>query len=471
MRKNYESYKKIYRQVVDLCIICVMTFLFYMIWERKLNHFMRTSFQGKGNLLVAFSYILFVCVFMQLWGGFKLGYSKLLNVVLSRFMAILTVNVLTYIQVILMIGTIDELWTTAYEMLGLSIVEMICCMLISLIGINIYTKLFPRHQVLQINGDYANHLSQKINSRDDKYQICEEISIHEPWETIQKKMAVYDTILLNDIPSSCKNKILKYCFDHSIRVYFTPKISDIIVRGTEVVNLFDSPLLLSRNIGLNFEQRFVKRLMDIVISVLGLLLFSPIMLLTAICIKLEDGGPVFFVQKRCTENGKLFDIYKFRSMIVDAEKDGKSRPASKNDDRITKVGNIIRKTRMDEIPQLINVLKGEMSIIGPRPERVEHVEKYCKQIPEFPYRMKVKGGLTGYAQVYGRYNTTAYDKLKMDLLYIVNYSLLLDVQILFETVKILFKKESTEGFSETQISGIREKEEKHENDENLDLES
>ncbi|MDE6925375.1 MAG: sugar transferase [Acetatifactor sp.] len=234
-------------------------------------------------------------------------------------------------------------------------------------------------------------------------------------------------------------------------------MSDIIVKGTEVVNLFDSPLLLCKNIGLNFEQRIMKRLMDVVISGLGLVITSPIMLITAISIKCNDGGPVFFKQDRCTLNGKVFSIYKFRSMIVDAEKDGKSRPALEDDDRITKVGKIIRKTRIDELPQLLNILKGEMSFVGPRPERIEHIEKYCKEIPEFSYRLKMKGGLTGYAQVYGRYNTAAYDKLKMDLLYIVNYSVLMDIQIIFETVKILFKKESTEGFSKQQIEQTIEK--------------
>ena len=143
-------------------------------------------------------------------------------------------------------------------------------------------------------------------------------------------------------------------------------------------------------------------------------------------------------------------IIKFRSMIVDAEKDGKPHPATENDDRITKVGKFIRACRIDELPQLFNILKGDMSIVGPRPERVEHVEKYTSMIPEFSFREKVKGGLTGYAQVYGKYNTTALDKLKLDLIYITNYSLLLDIQIIFETVKILFQKESTEGFSESQ---------------------
>jgi lipopolysaccharide/colanic/teichoic acid biosynthesis glycosyltransferase len=201
-------------------------------------------------------------------------------------------------------------------------------------------------------------------------------------------------------------------------------------------------------------MRFLKRFFDILLSGLALIILSPILLITAIAIHLEDGGPVFFRQERVTLNEKRFVILKFRSMIVDAEKDGKPHPAGENDDRITKVGKVIRACRIDELPQLINIIKGDMSIVGPRPERWEHVEKYKAEIPEFSYRCKVKGGLTGYAQVYGKYNTGALDKLKLDLLYITNYRLTLDVQIIIETVKILFIKDSTEGFEQNKIKEI-----------------
>ena len=186
-----------------------------------------------------------------------------------------------------------------------------------------------------------------------------------------------------------------------------------------------------------------------------LVVTSPIMIITAICIKIEDGGPVFFTQERCTINRKIFRIYKFRSMIVDAEADGVSRPAGANDERITRVGKVIRATRIDELPQLLNIVKGDMSLVGPRPERIEHVDKYCEKVPEFAYRLKVKGGLTGYAQVYGKYNTSAYDKLKLDLIYIENYSLLLDLKIVFMTLKVIFMKESTEGFTTEAIEKIK----------------
>ena len=162
------------------------------------------------------------------------------------------------------------------------------------------------------------------------------------------------------------------------------------------------------------------------------------MIISALAVKLYDRGPVFYKQKRLTLNGREFYVYKFRSMIVDAEKDGKARLASEEDDRITPVGKILRKFRVDEFPQLLNILKGNMSVVGPRPERPELTEEYKKEMPEFSFRLKVKAGLTGYAQVTGAYDTTPYDKLKMDLMYIENYSIRLDLQIILMTIKTMF---------------------------------
>jgi lipopolysaccharide/colanic/teichoic acid biosynthesis glycosyltransferase len=222
------------------------------------------------------------------------------------------------------------------------------------------------------------------------------------------------------------------------------------------LHFFDTPLLLARNSGLSIEQKLMKRCMDLLISAVGIIISSPFMLLTAAAIKLYDKGPVFFRQARVTNGGKIFYITKFRSMIVDAEKDGRVIPATERDPRITPVGRVIRATRLDELPQLFDIFVGNMSIVGPRPERVEHVEKYTAEIPEFSYRLKVKGGLTGYAQIYGKYNTTAYDKLKLDLMYIENYSILLDIRLILLTIKIMFMKESTEGFTEEKSAEMQE---------------
>ena len=238
---------------------------------------------------------------------------------------------------------------------------------------------------------------------------------------------------------------MKYCYFNGIDAYVVPKISDIIIRGADDFNLLDTPIVVTHGKGLTLTQRMTKRIMDVVLCLIAMVPASVIMLITALFIKLDDGGPVFFRQERVTRNGKHFDVIKFRSMIVDAEKYNKPIPAVDQDPRITKVGRIIRATRIDELPQLFNILKGDMSIVGPRPERPEFYQKYCAEYPEFAYRLRAKAGLTGYAQLYGKYNTTFADKALLDMYYIQKASFLWDLQLIFYTLKIIFVKESTEG--------------------------
>ena len=203
----------------------------------------------------------------------------------------------------------------------------------------------------------------------------------------------------------------------------------------------------------------MKRAIDIVVSLIAAIILSPIFLITAIAIKVTDHGPVFYKQVRLTKDGKEFKILKFRSMRVDAEKDGVARLSTgENDSRITPVGKIIRACRVDELPQLFNILKGDLSIVGPRPERPEIASQYCEDMPEFALRLQAKAGLTGYAQVYGKYNTTPYDKLTMDLMYIAHPSIIEDLKIMLATVKILFLPESTEGVAEGSATAMQNKE-------------
>jgi exopolysaccharide biosynthesis polyprenyl glycosylphosphotransferase len=251
-----------------------------------------------------------------------------------------------------------------------------------------------------------------------------------------------------------RNKILKECYKESKRVFMTPKISDIIIRGSLNIHLFDTPLLLANNRGLKLEQRFIKRLFDIVVSLLALIILFVPLALISLLIKFHDKGPVFYTQERLTRGGKVFQIIKFRSMRVDSEADQVARLASLNDERITPLGKILRATHVDELPQLINILKGDMSLVGPRPERPDIAKLYEENIPEFSYRLKVKAGLSGYAQVFGQYNTTPADKLKLDLFYIENYSFIRDLHIILLTVKIMFMKEKSEGITHDGISAL-----------------
>ena len=297
-------------------------------------------------------------------------------------------------------------------------------------------------------------LIEKMNTRSDKYRISDKVHISMGEKTIHRLMANYEGVIIWDLPAEIRNQYLKYCFAHSIRCYLSPKISDIILIGSDRIHLFDTPLLLSRNIGLTMDQRAVKRFFDIVLSAVLIVILSPLMLICAAAVKLCDRGPVFYMQDRLTIGGKTFEIRKFRSMYVNSEKDG-ARLASMHDDRITPVGKVLRNLHLDELPQLFNVFMGDMSLVGPRPERKEIMREYEKEIPEFYYRLKVKAGLTGYAQVYGKYNTTPYDKLKLDLFYIENYSLLLDFRLLLMTVKIFFQKEVSEGVEDDQQNALK----------------
>ena len=327
------------------------------------------------------------------------------------------------------------------------VIATVCCAAYDML----YHKLFtPKKMVMLFGRDDAVTLKFKMDMRSDKYQIVKLIPDAIGLERICEEVVKYDAVIINDVSAELRNDVLKFCYNNRIRTYVVPKISDIIICGAENISLFDTPLMLVKGKGLNFTQRVLKRLMDIVICLVAMIVAAPIMAVTAIAIKLEDGGPVFFTQKRATLGGKEFDILKFRSMIVDAEKEGKSIPATDHDPRITKVGRVIRATRIDELPQILNILKGDMSVVGPRPERLEHIEEYSKDIPEFRYRLKVKGGLTGYAQIYGKYNTSAYDKLRLDLMYIENYSLMLDIKLILMTIRIMLKRDSTEGFDKAE---------------------
>lgn len=279
------------------------------------------------------------------------------------------------------------------------------------------------------------------------FQITKAMYFKEGIEKALELMEECEAVFLGDLPYQIRNDLIKACVSIDKECYSIPKVSDIYIQNTTILRLYDKVLFRYSESMLTREQEVIKRAEDLIFAVLLLIPALPVMLLIALGIKLEDGGPVFYRQKRVTKGGREFDMLKFRSMQVDAEKDG-PRLAGKNDSRITKMGKIIRNLHFDELPQIVNVLKGEMSMVGPRPERREFIDEYAKIIPEFKERLKVRGGLTGYAQIYGKYNTGPEDKIKYDLIYIYQYSLRMDIRLLFLTVRILFQKENTEGVEE-----------------------
>lgn len=435
----------------SLGITIIMALIFAFAWYSYYNHEIIEPFYRKGNWLVIFIYVVLIYVFFKIYGGFKYGYLTTSNIIYSQSISIFIVNVITYLQIAL----IGRAFLRPGVLLLMTVLQIIVLMGYAIIVNKVYYAIYPPRKMIIVYGSsLKDSLIGKISMRKEKYRVCASVSSYEDMDVIFDRISNYEAVILCDVKSETRNKILKYCFDQSIRVYITPKLSDIIMRGADEINLFDTPLLLCRNRGLNFEQRFFKRAVDLIVSAVAIIVFSPFMLIAAICIKLYDGGPVLYKQKRSTIGGRIFEIYKFRSMVVDAEKDGKAVLASRNDDRITPIGKIIRRYRIDELPQLFNIFVGDMSLVGPRPERPEIGEEYAKVMPEFRYRLKVKAGLTGYAQVIGKYDTTAYDKLKMDLMYIESYSFFLDIKLILMTVKTMFQKESSQGVEEkSSVSG------------------
>ncbi|WP_051205590.1 sugar transferase [Butyrivibrio sp. FC2001] len=453
--------KYIYRFICKIILTAIAAGIFFLFWHEFVKTHNNTGYlMGLGNLGMALGiYIILYTIIGKWLHAFTIGVERIANIMAGQALALFAVN---FIEIFVSCAITGQ-FRFFFQFLALYgvtfIIQLIINCVLVFFMVNIYRQIFPPLRIIEVYGDYENDLCSKINGVHYKYDIIDHISHNEDEKKISDRIKRYDAVLINDLPAHKKNKILKICYELDKRVYFVPKLSDILVKNSEELNLIDAPLFLNRNNGITVTQRYLKRTFDILLSLVALIVFSPLFFITAVAIHLEDGGPVFFKQERVTLGGKRFMILKFRSMIVDAEKDGRPHPAGEKDDRITKVGNFIRACRVDELPQLINILKGDMSIVGPRPERWEHVEKYSEEIPEFNLRHKMKGGLTGYAQVYGKYNTTALDKLKLDLLYITNYSLLLDLQIIFETVKILVQKESTEGFTE--------EESKHMHDEDI----
>lgn len=441
-RRNNEEKNQIIRKLEAFLQIALFTVLYYLIWLFSYQD-VTFPYLGRGKFVLMGVYALLVLILFHYSDGFSYGHSKLADIIVSQCIAIFLVNFLTYWQ----LSLVANVMISPMPMLVLTLLDILICLGCCFVYTVVYHRYHTPRDLLMIYGSQnALDLENKMAMRGDKYRITKTISVEAGLEAICQEINKHEAVLLNDVPAQIRNDILKVCYRDEVRVYATPKLSDIIISGAEKICIFDTPLLLIKGTGLNLEQRILKRAMDLVLSAIAMVIAAPIMLIVAIAIKIEDGGPVFFKQKRVTLNGKCFEILKFRSMIVDAEKWGEVLPATDHDPRITKVGRFIRATRIDELPQILNILKGEMSIVGPRPERVEHVEKYQKEIPEFVYRTKVKGGLTGYAQIYGKYNTSPYDKLRLDLTYIEEYSILLDIKLILMTLQIMVRKESTEGF-------------------------
>lgn len=442
-----EQRRRLLNLITNFVILFFEVASFGFVWYRYYNN----KDYATQVPVVVIMYGVFVFLITKSLNGYKIRYMRVIDLCLSHAIAIVCSGVVAYFM-ISMVWHDNEDILPIVCMAGMQIVfSMVWVWFVRLVT----EHICPPRRIIIIYGNYpADSFIHKLNDRGKTYKVCEILNYQKGFDRICNDVLDFEGVFLYDLPGEERNEIIKYCYKNSIRTYVVPKISDIIMKSADDLHLVDTPIYLSRNIGLNIDQRIEKRITDIIISLFGIIITAPLMLIVAIVIKLYDGGPVFYRQERLTIGGKKFNIFKFRSMKIDAEAGG-AQLAQKDDDRITPVGRVLRNLHIDELPQLFNVFAGDMSLVGPRPERPEIFEQYKESVPNFDFRLKVKAGLTGYAQVYGKYNTTPIDKLKLDLTYIQSYSYWLDIKLMLLTFRVVFQKETSEGVEKTQKTALK----------------
>lgn len=441
--------------MITKVIIMALEILFFAVV--LFQYYGPSLFSKTNSIGYAVTLALYAIVYIalgNLFRAFKIMDFSIAETVFSQFLAFGIADLLLYGEFCMIrhnyVNIVPGLLTV-----GCQLLTAVCWALISKRMAIVFAK--PEKTLIITGAEQTEEFLQKLEKVKHIFRVDRIIRFDELGKDWKKTVDPYQAVILYEVEESNRSTLLWHCMRSRKSLYLTPQLDEITMQGFGARHLIDTPLLKYEYRSERFWYNLAKRIADIAVSLFALIVLSPILLITALAIKLEDHGPVFYKQKRCTKNGKVFEILKFRSMIVDAEKEGKSIPCRSGDPRITRVGRVIRKIRVDEFPQIINVLKGDMSLVGPRPERIEHVEEYTREIPEFAYRLRVKGGLTGYAQIYGKYNTSPYDKLRLDLQYIEQQSLLLDFKLLLLTVKIMFVPESTEGFTEEKSAAVSEK--------------
>ena len=437
--------------------------LFALVWFLFYNAHMFDTYRILGGVFSVACFLAIYTILCDVYKAFRIASTAIGEIVFSQFLSFAMSDFLLYVECCLVYNDYVNIFPGA---------ACVCGQILGTIAIVMTGKHYfmnhvePQATLLLYGGKATQKTARAFEERlMCKYQHLFRIRFREQEgisdSRLQRRISGCETVIMYEVAPDRRAMVEAMCLEKRKNIYFTPNIGDILDLGCETKQLLDTPLMKYKYRYEDPWRAFFKRFLDIVFALLCLALFAPFMLLVAAAIKIEDGGPVFYRQERYTSGGRRFYILKFRSMIVDAEKKGMI-PSTEHDPRITRVGRFIRATRLDESPQFINILLGDMSFVGPRPERVEHVHMYTEQLPEFSYRMRVKGGLTGYAQVFGKYNTSAYDKLLLDLMYIEKQSLLLDLKLVLLTIRTIFQKESTEGFdarksSQMQRTARREK--------------
>lgn len=419
----------------------VMAIFIYTMGKRSIGLTRLSRTMG----ITIFTFVVVGLLFLNVYGRYDVGRRKSKPIIHSLALATLCTDLITFLQIMIMKTNtvIHEFRVEGLDLLVMVfVVQLVVIILFSYGGNALFFLIHEPEKccVITTSQKSLDEITYAVSKFKKQYQIQYVLDYRQP--DMKEVIRNVDTVFAYDVPVEKRTEILRLCYKYKVNVYYNPDIEDVMgMNATQYV--LDDIYLMNKNVkAMSMEQRIIKRLMDIIIPLVLGIVSSPIWLLAMVAIKLYDGGPIFFKQERATIHGKKFYVYKLRTMKVDAE----IRSAGQDDDRITGPGRFLRKTRIDELPQLINVLKGDMSFVGPRPEMMKNVEMYTKDLPEFKYRLRMKAGLTGYAQVAGKYNTTPKDKLIMDMMYIEQFSILRDIQLIFQTVIVLLKKDSTEGF-------------------------
>ncbi len=465
MKKLLTSYAK--SSILRICkfihiVLTVVMYAFCLNYYNVEYNSNSVGFRRFCILVVFYAVVLFFS--LRSYRAYDLGFAKSTVLIYSQSLASLIAGSISYIVFVIA----NSKLFTLIPLLTLIAGQLILNCFWSFAGNLLYFSLNePKKAVVLYKGKFELMRIKDVLENNKTFTVIKlkEVS-DETLEDLLPDIQNAELIFTAGVSANLRNEVLSYCTQKDIHCYVVPLIGDIIMRGATHMDAFSVPVFDVSKAEVNIEYAIVKRIIDIVVSLVAIILLSPVMLVTALAINLYDKGPVIYKQVRLTQNGKEFEIWKFRSMRVNAESDGIARLATENDDRITPVGKIIRACRLDELPQLFNILRGEMTIVGPRPERPEIARQYEEELPEFKLRLQVKAGLTGLAQVYGRYNTDPYDKLQMDLMYINNVSFAQDLMLIFATVKILFMKDSTQGTAEGQITARTKINKTNENEKN-----
>ncbi len=461
-KKVYDDYSKSIALRICKFVHILMTICSYAMCLHYYNDTYNQRGVGHTRFMIfVVLYAAILCFALRTYKSYDFGFTSSAKLVYSQTLADIIAGGAFYIVFVIANSTVF----TPLPLIMLLIAQLFINIAWSIAVNRAYFKFNKPKKTALIYNDEAELLRlREVYSRTQNFEITRIVKTDEDYKSITDKIKDCEAVFVADISSDVRNEVLKYCIENNMRFFTAPHIGDIMMRGAVHLDMFSVPVFCVSRAEPKIEYAFVKRAIDIFCSLIGIIVLSPVMLVTAIAIKSYDKGPALYKQVRLTKDGKEFKILKFRSMRVNAESDGVARLATDNDDRITPIGKIIRACRLDELPQLFNILRGDMTIVGPRPERPEIAKQYEEELPEFNLRLQVKAGLTGLAQIYGRYNTEPYDKLQMDLMYINQMSFVKDLRLILATIKILFIKDSTHGTAEGQTTALANKEENKERD-------